>query len=81
MDLNYDDAQIMKRQTIQRIIVKAILYHVLSFFIVMYITYLFTNNYTKSIKIGFIVELLNSIFYFIYEYYWENITWGMRPII
>lgn len=63
-------------QTQIRIFVKSILYRVLGFSLTVFITYYFTGNYKKSFNVGIIVELTQTIIYYLYEQLWNNIDWG-----
>ena len=40
------------------------------------ISYIYTNNFRKSMKVSIFIETLQLILYFINEHVWNNIKWG-----
>lgn len=63
-------------QTQTRILIKSILYRLIAFSLTFITSYYFTGNYKKSFGIGIIVELSQTIVYYLYEQVWNNINWG-----
>ena len=53
-------------QSNERIIVKSVLFRLIALTITFAITYIFTSNFKKSIKVSVFIESLQFISYFIY---------------
>jgi uncharacterized membrane protein len=78
---NCTPERFFRSQTTTRIVVKAVVYHILSFFISFSITFIITKSYFKSFKIGLFIEVVNMFIYFIYENLWEDIKWGIHETL
>ena len=54
------------------IVKKAIIYRVFAVIITLVVGYLLTKNFKISLKIAFITQTLQTIAYYVFEYFWEN---------
>ena len=73
----------MKYQSIKRIIVKTVIYRLIAIFFTIFFSFIFTRNIFKSVGIAVFTELFQTVIYFLYEKYWNNldfgIYWGSKP--
>ena len=73
----------MKYQSIKRIIVKTVIYRLIAIFFTIFFSFIFTRNIFKSVGIAVFNELFQTVIYFLYEKYWNNldfgIYWGSKP--
>ena len=73
---NMQDGQQFQLQTNSRIIVKSIIFRLVALVITFSITYFYTTNLRKSLKVAIFIEFIQFISYFIYENAWNNVKWG-----
>ena len=72
-----EDLNISTRlQSNQRLLIKTIIFRLLAITITFSMTYIYTNNFRKSMKVSIFIETLQLILYFINEHVWNNIKWG-----
>lgn len=62
--------------TQERIVVKSVFYRLFAFIFTVLVTYLNTGNVSKSLNLGFLIELLQTLLYYLNEVIWNNISWG-----
>ncbi len=72
----YIDKYIILKQSTARIIIKSVLYRLLGILVTLIWSYLITNDLTLSIKVSLLIEVTQTIIYFLYENGWNNIKWG-----
>jgi len=63
-------------QSNERLLIKTIIFRLLAITITFSISYIYTNNFRKSMKVSIFIETLQLILYFINEHIWNNIKWG-----
>tara|TARA_B100000614_G_C14383781_1_gene426699 strand:- start:405 stop:710 length:306 start_codon:yes stop_codon:yes gene_type:complete len=72
-----EDLNISTRlQSNERLLIKTIIFRLLAITITFSMTYIYTNNFRKSMKVSIFIETLQLILYFINEHVWNNIKWG-----
>jgi uncharacterized membrane protein len=65
-------------QTNNRILLKTILYRVITIIISFIISNAFFKNIKKALFLTIIIELIQMINYCFYEIIWNNIKWGIE---
>ena len=65
------------KQSNKRILLKTILYRILGITIMLIVSFLYTKNYLLALSISIFTEIAQTILYLLYEYVWNNITWGL----
>lgn len=63
-------------QSQRRIFIKSLLYRLIALIATIGVTYYYTKSYTKSVGIGIMIELLQTVLYYTYEQIWNTIEWG-----
>lgn len=72
-----EDLNISTRlQSNERLLIKTLIFRLLAITITFSMTYIYTNNFRKSMKVSIFIETLQLILYFINEHIWNNIKWG-----
>tara|TARA_B100000787_G_scaffold12268_1_gene9045 strand:+ start:1630 stop:1935 length:306 start_codon:yes stop_codon:yes gene_type:complete len=72
-----EDLNISTRlQSNERLLTKTLIFRLLAIIITFTISYIYTNNFRKSLKVSIFIETLQLILYFINEHVWNNIKWG-----
>tara|TARA_Y100000817_G_C16366688_1_gene328460 strand:- start:209 stop:442 length:234 start_codon:yes stop_codon:yes gene_type:complete len=74
--MNYENNIIIK-QSHERIVIKTLIYRILGVLITFIGGMLFTNNIKSAITVTMLIEIIQTIVYFIYEESWNKINWGM----
>jgi uncharacterized membrane protein len=59
---------------IKKLLIKAIIYRILSYFIALGITYLFTQNFEISLLMTIVINSVKTIYYYSYDLLWKKIT-------
>ena len=70
------NTNIMIKQSQRRILIKTIIYRILGVLITFIGGMLFTNNIKSAIKVTMLIEIVQTIVYFLYEEIWNKIKWG-----
>tara|TARA_R110001592_G_scaffold18537_1_gene76806 strand:+ start:405 stop:635 length:231 start_codon:yes stop_codon:yes gene_type:complete len=71
-----ENTNIMIKQSQKRILIKTIIYRILGVLITFIGGMLFTNNIKSAIKVTMLIEIVQTIVYFLYEEIWNKIKWG-----
>jgi uncharacterized membrane protein len=71
-----ENTNIMIKQSQRRILIKTIIYRILGVLITFIGGMLFTNNIKSAIKVTMLIEIVQTIVYFLYEEIWNKIKWG-----
>lgn len=71
-----ENTNIVIRQSQQRILIKTVIYRILGVLITFIGGMLFTNNIRSAITVTILIEIIQTIVYFIYEELWNKINWG-----
>ena len=66
------------KQTNYRIIIKTLIYRAIGILVSSSVCYFFFKNRTLAIKLSIIIEIIQTLVYYIYEYIWNEITWGVK---
>ena len=61
----------------RRAIVKTIGYRLFMILITIGVAYFITNSASDAINIGIITNLMKTGTYYVYERFWDRITWGL----
>ena len=70
--------EIAIKQTNYRIIIKTLIYRVIGILVSFSVCYFFFKNRTLAIKLSIFIEIIQTLVYYIYEYIWNEITWGVK---
>lgn len=71
-----ENTNIMIKQTQKRILIKTIIYRILGVLITFIGGILFTNNIKSAITVTMLIEIVQTIVYFMYEEIWNKVKWG-----
>jgi len=71
-----ENTNIMIKQSQKRILIKTIIYRILGVLITFIGGMLFTNNIKSAITVTMLIEIIQTIVYFMYEEIWNKIKWG-----
>jgi uncharacterized membrane protein len=66
----------MIKQSQKRILIKTLIYRILSVIITFIGGILFTNNIRSALMITMLIEIIQTVIYFMYEEIWNKIDWG-----
>ena len=66
------------KQTNYRIIIKTLIYRAIGILVSFSVCYFFFKNRRLAIKLSIIIEIIQTLVYYIYEYIWNEITWGVK---
>ena len=66
----------MIKQSQKRILIKTLIYRILGIFITFIGGILFTKNIRSAFIITMLIEIIQTVIYFIYEELWNKIDWG-----
>ena len=66
------------KQTNYRIIIKTLIYRAIGILVSYSVCYFFFKNRTLAIKLSIVIEIIQTLVYYIYEYIWNEITWGVK---
>ena len=66
----------MIKQSQKRILIKTLIYRILGVFITFIGGILFTNNIRSALTITMLIEIVQTVVYFMYEEIWNKIDWG-----
>jgi uncharacterized membrane protein len=61
---------------IHRSLAKGITWETFSFFLTLFITYLYTQSIKTSFELTSICFFIKIIFFFLHERLWHQVTWG-----
>lgn len=67
-------------QSNYRLVIKSILYRLIALSVTFIVSLYFTKSYSKSVIIGVITELFQTLIYYTYEIAWNNVQWGYRIV-
>ena len=70
--------EIAIKQSNYRIIIKTLIYRVIGILVSFSVCYFFFKNRTLAIKLSIVIEIIQTLVYYIYEYIWNEITWGVK---
>lgn len=65
------------KQTNLRLLIKSVIYRIIVLFITYYFTYRLSGSHKEAIHLSFTIEIVQFIWYVLYEKIWNNIEWGM----
>ena len=71
-----ENTNIMIKQSQKRILIKTIIYRILGVLITFIGGILFTNNIKSAITVTMLIEIIQTIVYFMYEEIWNKVEWG-----
>jgi uncharacterized membrane protein len=71
-----ENTNIVIKQSQQRILIKTLIYRILGILITFIGGILFTNNIKSAFTVTILIELTQTLVYFIYEELWNKINWG-----
>lgn len=70
------NTNIIIKQSQERIMIKTVIYRILGVFITFIGGMLFTNNIKSAITVTILIEIIQTLVYFMYEELWNKINWG-----
>ena len=61
-----------RRYSSRQILVKTVLYRVLGLLVMLIVGYFYTRNLKKTLEIGVVTELFQTMLYYSYEHVWNS---------
>jgi len=74
-----DEKWLIRTETKTRSWAKSLLWRIAGFVILGSITYLWTGNWTESLGISSIFNIIRFVLYYFYERAWLKVRWGIIP--
>lgn len=68
------------KETRQRSLTKSITFRILVIISDLVVVYILTHQLVATIAITVFTNLASTIFYFLHERVWDNITWGRQRV-
>jgi len=66
-------------QARKRALVKTLCYRLFMILITIVVAWVFVGDVSDAVNIGIVTNLVKTGTYYVYERFWDHITWGLTP--